>query len=450
MFSALLVALSCAALRPPDTGADPAATQRASADFPQAIISPKVPPDVESPSTVKEADSQPFFDDLSWRTFVALNWPAVEGKRDVPDQNKNFGDSSPLVVWQTWKTADELFQPDGAEPSAWDSFEAISRCKDIANADAGRVNQLLSFTSLGPALESINRATEGGIPVGPLVAQNRTYVRYEVRMNKRAYNYIRGDPNDPATTLYRRDKLLQKRDSPLSFPEDSIQVRAAWRQFLLPQEKDILDRYYHVEALLVNPQTKEGEKKIMGLVGLHIAHKTPTRPQWVWSTFEHVDNVVPIGPGAPPNTRPTFQDPNGPTKGDDVNKLPSPINAGNPPQPCPDPVQVVRMKKIDDGTQKTNDRFQNHCLVKDTVWKNYQLVATQWPTNPQAGGTGEPFPKSGVANVTMETGVPSNSCMICHGHTQNTDFVWVVQLRAHPRTEGAAPLVEALQESQQK
>jgi hypothetical protein len=108
------------------------------------------------------------------------------------------------------------------------------------------------------------------------------------------------------------------------------------------------------------------------------------------------------------------------------------------------------MKKIDDGTQKTNDRFQNHALVKDTVWKNYQLVATQWPTNPQAGGTGEPFPKSGVANVTMETAVPSNSCMICHGHTQNTDFVWVLRLRVHPRTEGAAPLVEALQESQQK
>ena len=27
------------------------------------------------------------------------------------------------------------------------------------------------------------------------------------------------------------------------------------------------------------------------LVGLHIVYKTPSRPQWIWSTFRHVDNV---------------------------------------------------------------------------------------------------------------------------------------------------------------
>ena len=29
----------------------------------------------------------------------------------------------------------------------------------------------------------------------------------------------------------------------------------------------------------------------LGLVGLHIVHKTDSEPQWIWSTFEHVNNV---------------------------------------------------------------------------------------------------------------------------------------------------------------
>ena len=38
-------------------------------------------------------------------------------------------------------------------------------------------------------------------------------------------------------------------------------------------------------------------KSAVALVGLHIAIKTLSRPQWVWSTFEHVDNVPPAGAG---------------------------------------------------------------------------------------------------------------------------------------------------------
>ena len=30
----------------------------------------------------------------------------------------------------------------------------------------------------------------------------------------------------------------------------------------------------------------------VGLVGFHIAQKTETSPQWIWSTFEHVDNLA--------------------------------------------------------------------------------------------------------------------------------------------------------------
>jgi hypothetical protein len=453
--AALLITLSIAffgaAPQPSTTASNPAVTDgTALPEPPPPTVSETIPPDVEIPAGFPATEIPiAYFDDLSWRTFLAANWPAVEGKRGVPDLDKKLGDKCKAVVWETWKAAYEVFQPHGERPSEWDSFEAGSPCKDIARADVGKAKVLVAFSNFGPVLEDFNQAGFGEVPVGPLVAQNRTYVRYEVRMNKVQYNFIRGDPSDPKTARYLRQNLPPADGAPLNFPFDSIEVKAAWREFRLPEE-DLLDRYYHVEALLVDRQTRTYAKKTMGLVGLHIVHKTPSRPQWVWSTFEHVDNVA-VGPGAPPKTRPTFNDPDGLQQGDSVNVLPPPINAVNPPQANPKPAQLVHWNPIDESTKKTNDLYHSHALVKDTVWKNYNLVATQWPKNPKAGGTGEPFPPNRVANVTMETEFQSISCMSCHGFTQRTDFVWALAVRAYPPTEqGVAPAVKALRENRKK
>ena len=47
-------------------------------------------------------------------------------------------------------------------------------------------------------------------------------------------------------------------------------------------------------------------QRTMGLVGLHIVSKTPARPQWIWSTFEQVDNV-PVVTGATPTSNTAIQ-----------------------------------------------------------------------------------------------------------------------------------------------
>src|SRR5437868_2983763 len=74
LLAALLVALSCVAPRVPvpvvNPGGAGGAIGGAPAGFPQPTVSAVVPPDVEIPATVAEVDSQPFFDDLSWRTFI--------------------------------------------------------------------------------------------------------------------------------------------------------------------------------------------------------------------------------------------------------------------------------------------------------------------------------------------------------------------------------------------
>lgn len=59
-------------------------------------------------------------------------------------------------------------------------------------------------------------------------------------------------------------------------------------------EKGEAARFLTTDACLYdvkNGQQVHWRHRKMGLVGFHIVQKTPSAPQWIWSTFEQVDNV---------------------------------------------------------------------------------------------------------------------------------------------------------------
>jgi hypothetical protein len=191
-------------------------------------------------------------------------------------------------------------------------------------------------------------------------------------------------------------------------------------------------------------------RKTLGLVGFHVGHKTAARRQWIWTSFEHVDNVPEqkdIAAGKLQKTY-NFYDPSC-----DVAKCP--VNEV-PPQPWePERAkqlkfhnsfnsQIARVVPLTDATKDLNHQFQT--LLSGTVWKNYMLLSTQWPSgfncarqldpkkpakdSPLAPNTDflkqpdmtcEPAPTF-LANSTLETysqgTVPlaSSSCMSCHAN----------------------------------
>jgi hypothetical protein len=52
-------------------------------------------------------------------------------------------------------------------------------------------------------------------------------------------------------------------------------------------------RFFTRVAWVLDPfdPTQTCKQVTVGLVGLHIVQKTASRPQWIWSTFEQIDNV---------------------------------------------------------------------------------------------------------------------------------------------------------------
>jgi hypothetical protein len=62
-----------------------------------------------------------FFDDYSWRAFIALVWPGLSGQRGVPDPNQPITAVDVPLVFETYKADWETFQSNGTPPSAFNS-----------------------------------------------------------------------------------------------------------------------------------------------------------------------------------------------------------------------------------------------------------------------------------------------------------------------------------------
>lgn len=392
------------------------------------ITSPQVPIDVSVPPDFS-GNPIAFFDDYSWRAFIALVWPALKDVRGMPDSSKNIGATGPRV-FETYKDLWEVFHTDGSAPAPWQAFEPrqFNPC-NVATAWGDLT--LASFSKFG----DLGQAAVGSL-VGPLVAQpnnSPSFVRFDTAYNQVSFAFINNPTSAlPASPLYLRSNLDAA--APVSFPVGSITIKSAWIEMAHIVNPS---RYYTRVAWVIDPSTGAASQMLVGLVGLHIVQKTATRPQWIWSTFEQVDNV----PEAPTDTGPfNFNDGSG-TAMPAGNK-----DTLNPLTIPPIPYNVNRLKKIHDSTQATNSNYR--AALSGTVWANYKLVMTQWPIPAsQPALPGDPshtFPgappndATAFSNVTMETfdqAAIGKGCMNCHTQTKGaSDFVWSLEDHAFPST----------------
>ena len=369
---------------------------RATAEDVAPFVSPDRIDDV--PST--KPDPFPAFDNFAWRAFVALNWPSLldPAHRGEPDRAKALGDPGPRV-WETFKSRYELFEvgPDGgpAPPAPWTSYDGLNPC------GPGVDNRVKTLASFVPYAEFNQPGFTLGEFLNPLVAQNRAYTRYEIRINEPEYDAI-------ASHGWSESKNLPDEAHPAELPIGSIAVKASWRLMTEADTPAVRARYYIVkdaEGVDVARSLEAGRivcsKRDVELVGLHIMIKTRYRPQWLWSTFEHVDNVPPAGegearePDAHNSGAPySYFDPTQPDRRLPLLGSPEslPISLSNPPKVDPAPMQVTRRHPVHPSTMAMNRAYWALPGVKGTVWEHYMLVASQWPTvtnprGPQNDGT---------------------------------------------------------------
>ena len=380
------------------------------AQFP-STFSPEIPEDVDVEALRKLdrdnqiPEAQRLFDILAWRLFLAINWPA---KPDgTPDTAKDLGDATSPRVWMSWMANEDIFRPDGGKPVNWDPAVALKQ----------PVHYLWRMSKMIDETESpVNELNESNQAfTGPLVDQNGNFVRYESYMNRKQYDYI------VENELYNQEGqrvFTAQKGRLIEFPLASMGIKLAWKE-LGPNDRP--ERFLTRKVTIVktsyddkNQPVKTKVPATVGMVGMHVTALTKTAPNWVWSTFEHVDNVqvndldVVHGTNGDQRLRPLFSNPDAPTKL--VNVLP-PTNA------VPDkngkfttwdetltknPTQLTRVVPIPLSLQELNRQVEEQLKQAGSVLQYYQLIGTQWPVQPgfpAFGGGGGSAPESIVHKV---------------------------------------------------
>ncbi|WP_202944163.1 hypothetical protein [Cellvibrio japonicus] len=415
-----------------------ASASSSSSANPLPVLSSTIPLEITVSTTPVTLESlQHDFDVFSWQSFVALNWPA--NPDGTPNNNLVIGQNpNGPVVWQSWRESYTIFLPDGATPAPWGQASSLpDACKGI---DPGSIPPgTLQLTQVG---KTPNVLDESGEPfqTGPLIDQNGQYTRYEILTNETMFNYIL---NNKLYSKAGQKAFNNDADFPPSISKTkqigSIMLKAAW----IKMGGKFNPKDYHTAMALVynNPAEQHGvtpacSLEQVGLVGFHIAHKTIDEPQWIWSTFEHIANVPTKGE-KPTRTTYNYYDP---ACADCAINEPPP-RPWNPATPYTKPSQIERVIPITDDTRALNDLYHQAlaAAVPNSVWLNYELVSTQWPTNAKSktDPTGVPAP-SFLANTTLETYIQgeikqtSSSCMACHNNATGTtgnfsDFTYLLQ-----------------------
>lgn len=409
-------------------------------------------------------------DTFSWKTFIALNWPATKtGEADTTECFAN--NNSESTVWESWMPGAEIFNAATGIPKPWPGGTKPGKLlKDNLEVHQLRISKIDSEFTIFDAEQF------------PVVDTRHMYTLYENFYNHSAYNYIvngklyskagqaefaKNWPNlttgfypvknghdtlniaahfkrayfsvgNAKDSVEIQPGFLRNDTSTytLYFKKDpgAIIIKSAW-VVLVPGKDDVSKYLTRTIWVQSGQQTK---KAVLGLAGMHIMHKVAEQTQWVWSSFEHIDNAPQIDEKGNAVLKPgvdyLYFDEN---KNDTslYNKKPVSVFESNPFRRVP--TQVVQLKGPQKSTGVINNYF--HDLIRkaynNSKWLNYRLIGTQWAFQPDFFTPGFDYQPTLLANPVLETYIQStSSCMSCHSQARflndslhygyNADFVW--------------------------
>lgn len=368
--------------------------------------------DLQALGKTKEANdrilaAQREFDILSWQAFLALNTPVTADQDPAPGPPP----SSARPRWTFWVPSQAIFLPAGAKPAPW-----------AENVLSYQSNGLQMVKSKAAWRQEASPQDNFQAFSGPLIDQNGKWVRYEALVNRPEFDYIVNNQ------LYSLDGQIEfsrrEEHNAVDFPinqgkrHGAIEIKLAWKEM---GAHDDPSRFYtqEVKIKVSGPPGPDGKPVFrqarVGLVGMHISMHTASSPEWIWSTFEQIDNVRsnPLAGGG--HSHINFNDPAKP--GEPVNQL-APKNAEIKynstinalvyttwyEKLSTTPTQATRVvvptqpglndldADIAGEVAALNQQVQALLRRNGSVFQYYELIGTQWPLHPNApaytGGEG--------------------------------------------------------------
>src|SRR5688572_22660503 len=384
------------------------------------------------PFPTKPADDvQTPFDNMAWQMFVALNWAA-----NAVNQPPAQGLTTPgRRVFQNYRKVSALF---GNSPKRAGCTQALALPIFYIGSD-GRGNPMPNNEEYFQASTNL-----------PLIDINGNWTIYERRVNDVEAQYLLAPNGDASQTLTTQAgqlnfinnnqvvKFTPSSTSPTG-ANGSLEIKTSWR-IINQIAGDDPSRYYTQQAIVAVPKDLVNQGKQVcatvtaGLVGMHIIQRNPLDPlkgnllpQWIWATFEHVDNVPmaqspcsvangctpnanwlnhpSCGAAAPnPSVRYSFYDQKSLARDTNIAPVPmantfrwnstAPYAKGSTAVATSMP-QATRCWSIYRTTTQLNSQWQSALKAVNTQFQYYMLIGTQWGSKVEPR-EGNPLPTDAV------------------------------------------------------
>jgi hypothetical protein len=401
------------------------------------------------PSEVAGIKAQNSMDVYAWLAFISANWPA-DPTICSADTSASILTAPPNPVWLTFNSDASLFVPKGMTPAKWcpqpsgggtllsaaaarEGALSAQRMAKIALLPAAvkpialkysDVSLYLVHDAKGEALEESSKLLGSNIPDDlkrilqatrqPIVDQNGRFARYAINMSQAEYQYLLDNNLWTSAGQAAAPSISFPAGEP-NGPVGSIEYKSAWK---IIGKGDDPTHFFTQKAIIYNDQppctkgqkcpdpqpSPEKQPVLVGLIGLHIVHKTANNPGWVWATFEQDENDTtsffnPHCTNCAVNTPPTLK----PYQELDAQ--------GNPLNP-PTQIKSIPTDPEDANATTLNATFQGY--LKGTPWAYYKLVSAQW----MGEFSPTPFKPQQMGNNVMETyvtpGPDTYGCLQCH------------------------------------
>lgn len=335
-----------------------------------------------------------------------------------------------------WQQFLWLTQPSDANPSelnyqtlAWphDLFVDNPTAYPGRSESKLRIGPRVRKTDESQNLEAIKQAGSGDV----LVDQSGNLVYYTAAVNDVYYNFIKDNGFNLKSNILAADPKL---DFPTT-GAGSLEIKIAWRIAVMdgvtyiPNQQDFITTQAEVEywEFKDNKWVDSGTMKeaTVTMVGMHVTGTIPNHPEFIWATFEHVDNApicAATSGGNIPSTNPATgnrwsfypgnldcPDTGSCNQGSTVDK-----DDGEP-----NPVCLVDPNGGGNAENQTNITTLNASVLQqlgDDVRHNYFYGGGIWTNNGELPPTSTNERGSlKVENTTMETFFQGElNCFSCH------------------------------------
>ena len=238
--------------------------------------SPQIPRDIYRTPNPSSQDLATY----AWLEFISLVSPASSTRGNTSGSFASSGTpSSGPLVWETYHHRSELFPYGAGTPVAPVAWNATPKYVEFSGTNTSYTVPFTNFNNLDEATQIGQNILFFPVTPGNPQPSTDAQVLFEAKVNQYEWSFVNSNYATLATL------------NTFTLPSGTVEVKAAWKPLSsIPPSQQYR---YHTATVITYSGTDSNptaQTATYALIALHIIHKSPNYPTFIYTTFSQVDN----------------------------------------------------------------------------------------------------------------------------------------------------------------